>query len=166
MRRLLLSTSLVFMFAGMCGGGGEEAAPEEDPVVVPVPTADAEGKEGEDGENWCCEYKDTEGAKQYALTEGPAECNTKYADQDGRWISGSQCIPCCCKTANDPEDAEKGDSFELTTPKSCSGASGECLAGDAAECSDGEEEVAEDKEQAKPRPRPKPRPTTVTKPKK
>ena len=112
-RRLLLSVSLVFVFAGMCGGGGE--AENDDPVVVPVAEDDAADEDGDEG-SWCCEYKDEDGGTQYALTEGPAECNTKYADNDGRWISGNQCIPCCCKAPNDPEDAEKGHAYELTTP--------------------------------------------------
>lgn len=135
MRRLLLSVSLVFAFAGMCGGGGggEEPA-DDDPVVVPV--TDDDDKDGDDEGDWCCEYKDGDGAKQYALTDGPAECNTKYADQDGRWVSGNQCIPCCCKAPNDPDDDDKGHSFELTTPKSCVAGSGECLNADSDECAD------------------------------
>ena len=157
---MLLSISLVFAFGGMCGAGGEEK--NDDPVVVPV--ADDDGKNGDDDEgNWCCEYKDGEGSKQYALTDGPAECNTKYADQDGRWVSGNQCIPCCCKAPNDAEDEDKGFAYELTTPKSCVAGSGECLAADAEECG-GDDEPAK----KKPKPKsgdgsikPKPRPKTV-----
>lgn len=137
MRKTILSISLVFAFAGMCGGAPAEDPKDDDPVVVPVADAD-EGEEGDDEGDWCCEYKDGDGASQYALTDGPAECNTKYADQDGRWVSGNQCIPCCCKAPNDPDDAEKGHSFELTTPKSCVAGSGECQAADSEECSDGE----------------------------
>lgn len=165
MQRLLLSVSLVFMIGGMCGGATDEPT-KEDPVVVPVPVVE-DDKEGGDGEDWCCEYKDGDDATQYAVTDGPAECNTKYADQDGRWISGTQCIPCCCKTPNDAEDAEKGDAFELTTPKSCSAASGECLVGDAEECG-GEASDEEDAKDSTKRPvRRTPRalpPKTVTKP--
>lgn len=153
MRRLLLSVGLMFTLAGMCGGGGgEEAVPaDQDPVVVPVAADGGDDGAADADENWCCEYKDGDEATQYALTEGPAECNTKYADQDGRWVSGNQCIPCCCETANDAEDAEQGMAHELTTPKSCVNASGECKAADADECKS-EEEV----EEAKPAPAPRP----------
>lgn len=159
MRRMLLSVSLVFAFAGMCGGGEEPK--NDDPVVVPV----NDDKNGDDDEgNWCCEYKDDDGAKQYALTDGPAECNTKYADNDGRWVDGNQCIPCCCKAPNDPEDAEKGYTHELTTPKSCVSGSGECLAADADECADDEKAAPKPKPKPKPSERitPNPRPRTVT----
>lgn len=155
MRRLLLSVGLMFTLAGMCGGGGgEDVVEDQDPVVVPV-AADSDKDDGDgaaaEDENWCCEYKDEGEATQYALTEGPAECNTKYADQDGRWVSGNQCIPCCCETPNDLEDAEAGMAHELTTPKSCVNASGECKAADADECKS-EEEVEEVEEAPAPRP--------------
>jgi hypothetical protein len=148
----------------MCVGDAEEPA-SEDPIVVPVPVVDDDKGEDGDGDDWCCEYKDGDEATQYAITDGPAECNTKYAAQDGRWISGTQCIPCCCKTPNDAEDAEKGDAFELTTPKSCSAASGECLAGDAEECGGETDKAKEAVTKPAPKRRPgKLPPKTVTKP--
>ena len=153
MKRMVLAVSLVFAVAGMCGGGGEM---NEDPVVVPVNTDDDANEEEDEG-YWCCEYKDDGGSSQYALTEGPAECNTTYSEK-GRWISGNQCIPTCCKSPNDPEDEEAGFTFELTTPKSCVAGSGELLASDSEEC-----EVESDKPK-KATPRAKPRPRTVTKP--
>ena len=159
MRRLLLSISLVFSVAGMCG---TEEPTNDDPVVVPV-TDDGDDKDGEDEGDWCCEYKDKDDAKQYALTDGPAECNTKYADMDGRWVSGNQCIPCCCKAPNDPDDADKGNSYELTTPKSCVAGSGECMNADSEECAG--DEKAKKPNPKKPKPsggiRPNPRPKTV-----
>ncbi len=165
MRRLVLSISLVFAMAGMCAGGGGEDKKEDkndDPVVVPV--ADDRDDDGEDDGDWCCEYKDAEGSKQYALTDGPAECNTKYADQDGRWVSGNQCIPCCCKAPNDPDDAEKGYSYELTTPKSCVAGQGECLKADAEECGD-DPKAKKPRRDLPKKPRPsnyKPKPRVVT----
>lgn len=154
MKRMVLAVSLVFAFAGMCGGGEETS---EDPVVVPVNTDDDANEDDDEG-YWCCEYKDDGGSTQYALTEGPAECNTTYSEKEGRWISGNQCIPTCCKSPNDPEDDDAGFTFELTTPKSCVAGSGELLASDSDEC-----EVKKDKPK-KVAPRPKPRPRTVTKP--
>ncbi len=154
MKRLVLAVTLVFAFGGMCTGGGET---NEDPVVVPVKGDDDDKSDDDEDEgDWCCEYKDGEGSSQYALVDGPAECNTKYGDQDGRYVDGNQCIPCCCKTQKDPEDAEKGDAYELTTPKSCSSADGECEVADSKNCGgDGDD----DDDQKKVRPRPRPRPT-------
>ena len=153
MKRMLLAVTLVFAFGGMCTGGGDET-PDEDPVVVPVKGDDDKGDDDDDKGDWCCEYKDGDGATQYSLVDGPAECNTKYGDQDGRYVDGNQCIPCCCKTQKDPDDAEKGDAYELTTPKSCSGASGECEVADSEHCSDGKKK--EPKKVVRPRPRPRP----------
>jgi hypothetical protein len=156
LKRLLLAVTLVFAFGGMCAGGTEEPA-NEDPVVVPVKGDDDAGDDDDDDGDWCCEYKDGEGSTQYALVDGPAECNTKYGDQDGRYVDGNQCIPCCCKTPKDADDAEKGDAYELTTPKSCSGANGECEVADSEHCADGEPKKKQPKQA---RPRPRPRPTT------
>ncbi len=132
MRRLLLAFSVVFAIGGTCmSGGGEEAPEEDDPVVVPV----EDDEDDDDDEDWCCEYKDDEGTTQYALVDGPSECNTEYGTKEGRYVSGNQCIPCCCKSPKDPDDAEKGDAYELTTPKSCAvNAGGDCLKAEHEEC--------------------------------
>ena len=143
----------------MCTGGSEGG--DEDPIVVPVKGDDDDKGDDDEEGDWCCEYKDGEGASQYALVDGPAECNTKYGDQDGRYVDGNQCIPCCCKTQKDADDAEKGDAYELTTPKSCSSADGECEVADSDNCAD-----EDDAGKKKPRPRPKPgtRPRPVPNP--
>lgn len=151
MRRLLLALSVAAAFGAMCTGGTAEEEPEADPVVVPV--------DGDEEEAWCCEYKDDAGSTQYALVEGPSECNTKYSTQDGRYVSGNQCLPCCCATDKDPDDASKGDNFELTTPKSCNAVGGECAAGDAKECGQTVEEKPKRVRPAQPA-----RPRTVTPP--
>lgn len=170
MRRWLLMGSLVFAFAGACGGTTEEVK-DDDPVVVPVvEDKDKDKGKGEDDGDWCCEYQDEEGSKQYVLTDGPAECNEKYEDKDGRWVSGNQCIPCCCKIEKDKpaDDGSKRYKYDLTTPKFCAADSGECLVGDAKECQDkekdedDEEEDKDDKPDPNPRPPAQPRPKTVT----
>ena len=127
MKRLLLACSVVFAFGAMCTGAGtdeatdgEEVDKDKEVVVVPVP-------EDGDEEHWCCEYEDDEGAKKFALVEGPGECNDKFADMNGRWVSGNECTPCCCKSPNDPDNESKGHSFELTTPTTCADV-GECAA--------------------------------------
>lgn len=165
MRRWLLLGSLVFAFAGACGGTEEEKK-DDDPVVVPV--VDDKGKDkGKDEGDWCCEYEDEEGSKQYVLTDGPAECNEKYEDKDGRWVSGNQCIPCCCKVEREKPDAEgkKRYKYDLTTPKFCAADSGECLVGDAKECQDREDKEEDDEDEKTPRPNPNPQPTTQPRPK-
>lgn len=149
-KRLLLPLSLVFAFGGMCSGGGSDDDDGDNVVVVPVPD------DNSDEEHWCCEYEDEGGSKKFALADGPAECNSKYEDMNGRWVSGAQCTPCCCKSSNegDDEEGEDGDgddegsfSYELTTPAACAPV-GECLAGDSKECGG----------KATPRPRPRPNP--------
>ena len=100
-----------------------------------------------------------EGCRITAIVAGPAECNAKFAEKKGRWVEGSMCTPCCCKSPNDKADASKGYVYELTTPGSCAGV-GECLAGDAEQC-DGMMPAPEEKDgKEAPKPRPSaPRPT-------
>jgi hypothetical protein len=143
--------ALSFTLAGVCTG---EATPEPDVVVVPVP----EDGEGDADENWCCEYKNDAGEKRHALVDGAAECNDEFGGREGRWVSGAECIPCCCKSPNDPDDKKKGFNFELTTPVSCS-VVGECLAGDHAKCSDGDDDDKDEARKPKNTPRPAPRNT-------
>lgn len=175
MKRLVLAVSLVFAFGAMCSGvggedkpadggdagkkepgedadekdkdgGGEEKGEEPQVVIVPVP-----GDPG--GEHWCCEFVESAGgAKLYALVAGPAECNAKFADKEGRWMEGPQCTPCCCKSPNDKADPSKGDTYELTTPLTCAG-TGVCLAADSKEC-DGQAKTPEaDPKPTEPKPR-------------
>lgn len=122
----MLSLAVVFAFGGMCGGGGGGVA--DDPIVVPV-------KGGAD-EAWCCEYRDDAGATQYALVDGPSECNDSYGARGGRYVSGNHCLPCCCETPRDPDNAVAGLVHELTSPRSCANVGGQCKAGDAKECSE------------------------------
>lgn len=107
--------------------GGEKTV-----VVVPVP-------EGADS-FWCCEHG-AEGAKKFALVDGPAACNDQFGADQGRWVQGPECAPCCCRSG---EGA--GQTFELTTPPSCAAVSGTCLAGDAEECGGAPEEEEEEEE--------------------
>lgn len=151
MRRLLLALCVPFAFAGMCQGYipgmGEEE--EKEVIVVPVPEDDV------DEEAWCCEYKDDAGAKKFALVEGAAECNEKYGgDKEGRWVSGPECLPCCCKSPNNAEDPAAGSNFELTTPTSCAGV-GECTSEENA-CAEKENRDGVNRD-GRPRPRPAPR---------
>lgn len=177
LKRLVLAVSLVFAFGAMCSGGGgddggtkdgasadkgrddggdaddgdenEEKDKDKEVVIVPVP-----GDDG--GEHWCCEFVEEKGgSKLYALVAGPAECNAKYAEKEGRWVEGPQCTPCCCKSPNDKADASKGDTYELTTPGTCAG-TGVCLAADSKEC----EGQAKEPEPDAPKPSPNPRPST------
>ncbi len=167
MKRLVLAVSLVFAFGAVCTGGGggdaDEAAKDDDAGKDAAPKDGAGEEEGDDdkqvvvvpvpdggsGEHWCCEYVEGS-ATLYAIVGGPAECNAKFAEKKGRWVEGSMCTPCCCKSPNDKADPSKGYVFELTTPGSCAGV-GECLAGDADEC-DGMMPAPEEKPAPKPRP--------------
>ena len=160
MKRSWLTGSIVLGFVLACSGGmsdepasdGDDGEERDDKVVVvPVP----DGEDGE-GEHWCCEYESDDGTKRFALVEGPSECNEAYAEMNGRWVSGSQCTPCCCETANDPDDPDRGTTHERTTPSACAPV-GECVSpGDIEECQgedDGEDaEDDEDEDKAEPVP--------------
>jgi hypothetical protein len=161
-KRILLAVSVVFALGAMCAGETEEEE-EQEVIVVPVPEDDENDKKKKG--DWCCEYEDEDGDKKFELTRGPGECNSKYEDQSGRWVSGNECIPCCCKAPNDPEEGGKGNNFELTTPTECAAVEGgECLAGDAEECERRRKPKEEEKEKARPAPRPSPRPGPRTRP--
>lgn len=160
MNRLLLALSVVFAFGAMCTGGAEDEQAVEDPVVVPV---DGDGSADEDEGYWCCEYKDEADNTQYALVEGPAECNAKYGAKDGRYVDGNQCIPCCCETDKDADDASKGQVYELTTPKSCSTIGGECKEASHEACADGDSKPKKERTTTSPRPTPR-APRTISNP--
>ena len=130
MIRLLLSVGLVFSLTGC-----DSIMGPSEPEVIVVPVPDGGGDKGKEEGDFCCKYKGESG-DQYALAEGPSECKAKHGD-DAEWVSGSQCIPCCCKSPNDAEDEEKGFTFEMTTPTACN-ATGECTGAD--ECSEKKEE--------------------------
>ncbi|HHO52707.1 MAG TPA: hypothetical protein ENK18_17995 [Deltaproteobacteria bacterium] len=165
MKRLWFACSVVLAVGLACSGGTEDGAPDggdgakDKIVVVPVP-------EGEDKEHWCCEYVDEEEQKRFALTDGPGDCNSAFEDRDGRWVSGTQCTPCCCEAPSDPEDEDSELALELTTPSECAGV-GECVPldkdGACGEDEGGEDGGGEDGggEEANPRPRPRPRPRPV-----
>lgn len=148
MKRLALGVSVLFLLA--CSGavtdlGGATDAPtdgatdgDKDKTVVVVPVPD-----GGDGKYWCCEHG-ADGAKKFALVDGPAACNDKFGDDGGRWVEGPECTPCCCKSGEGASET-----FELTTPTSCA-AVGSCLAGDAPECSGGPDDEDDEGEEDKP----------------
>ena len=161
MKRLLFSMSVVVAFSLGCTGAmkgdddedkaeDKDKDEEKDKQVIVVPVDGDPQKE-----YWCCKYqeaaeddgeegddedkdKDKEGEdapKTYAwaLVEGPSECQSLYGSQHGEYVQGNECIPCCCKSPNDPDDNSQGYTFELTTPTSCA-LSGECVASDSSEC--------------------------------
>ncbi len=142
MKRIVLLLSIPFAFASTCTGmipGMGEA--EKELVIVPVPENDA------DEDAWCCEYKGDDGNKKHALVKGAAECNETYGgDKEGRWVSGPECIPCCCKTT--PAEDAATPTFELTTPLACA-AVGECIS-DGGECKSDERRNGSDRD-GKPR---------------
>ena len=145
MKRLLLACSVVFAFGAMCTGavtteddGTDGDETDKEVVIVPVPTSG-------DDENWCCQYVDEDGAKRFALVDGPTECNSDFADMDGRWVSGTQCTPCCCKSDGD---------VELTTPGECAGV-GECVSAEGhRECEAAQDDEEDDDPPIRKGPRP------------
>jgi hypothetical protein len=112
-----------------CPEAPECPAPQREIVVVPVFD---DGK----AEHWCCAY-DQDGARRYALVDGPTACRTQFGSTGGSWTEGNECIPCCCRTPVSETDASKGAVYEVTSPVACAGV-GECVAGDPAECGVGQ----------------------------
>lgn len=144
------------------GGAGEGEDEEKDKELVIVPV------DGDEGPHHCCAISE-DGKERHQLARGPGECKNKLG---GKWVEGSVCIPCCCKSPHDPDDLDKGYAYELTVPGTCAGV-GDCVTDDVPECPQNRDEDAAEggdddeadkgkgkgKAQPDPKPRPRPRPS-------
>lgn len=110
-----------------CPEAPECPAPVREVVVVPVPVDGAT-------EHWCCAF-DQDGARRFALVDGPTACRTQYGERGGAWTEGPECIPCCCRTPVSDTDASQGAVYELTSPVACAGV-GECIPGGEQACAE------------------------------
>jgi hypothetical protein len=163
-----ISVGITLVVALACGGGEatdevtdevtDEAGDDDDKEIVIVPV------DGGGGPHHCCAVTE-DGKERHTLAKGPAECQNRLG---GTWVEGSMCIPCCCKSPHDPDDRDKGHTYELTTPGSCAGV-GECVTDDVPECPanrEGDDPPAgdDDDDKAQPDPKPRPRPTPRPRP--